>query len=160
MFNIFKKTKQFTSYLELHKAIEQKMSKLAAEDVLRTLRISNMQDIINNQVNFHCYSDATLKKAAAQMDRALSIMTKATATLIKNHKNGQTVAFEDKTIYDGITNAKSLVPERTINSEMSRESSIWAITDNAKTLMSLERSMLVELTSYAKAENQAVKVYG
>ena len=160
MFNIFKKTKQFTSYVDLHQEIEQKMSSLAAEDVLRTLRISTMQDIITNRINFDCYSDSTLAKAANQMERATRIMTKATATLIKNHKNGQKIAFEDKTIYTGIDNAKKLVPECAVTSESSRDALILTITDEAKTLMSLERSMLVELISYAKAENQAVTVRG
>lgn len=160
MFNIFKKTKQFTSYLELHKAIEQKMSKLAAEDVLNTLRISTMQEVVNNQVNYYCYSEATLAKAAEQMERAARIMTKATATLIKDHQNGQQIAFEDKTIYTYITNAKALVSVGAIPASKSRDSLIFTITDSAKTLMSLERSMLLELTAYAKAENQAVTVRG
>lgn len=160
MFNIFKKTKQFTSYMELHQAIEHKMSKLAAEEVFNTLRISTIQDVINGQINFNCYSDATLAKAANQLERAIRIMTKATATLIKNHKNGQQIAFEDKTIYAGITDAKKLVPECVMAPSNNRETLIQTIVDAVKTLMSLERSMLYELTAYAKAENQVVTARG
>ena len=160
MFNIFKKTKQFTSNLDLHKEMEHKMTKLVAEEALQTLRVSAIQDIINNQINFGCYSDATLAKAAAQMLRATSIMIKATAALINSHKNGEPVAFEDKTIYTIINNAKRQVAMNSTVTTDSRDAMIHTIIDESKTLMSLERSMLYELVAYAKAENQAVTVRG
>ena len=157
MFNIFKKAKTFTNYIDLHKAVESKMSKLVAGEALSTLRITSMQDIVNNVIIFNCYSDITLARAVAQMRRANRIMTKATATLIKNHQNGQKINFEDKSIYALISDAKNVVKEYEI--EVSdRDNLMRTITEEAKTLMSLERGMLLELTKYAQEANQPVMV--
>lgn len=160
MFNIFKETKSFTSYLKLHNEIENKMSKLAAENAMNTLRVVSMQDIINKQIDFNCYSGATLVRAAAQMEDAVRIMTKATATLITNQNHGHEIAFNDKTIYEYIMNAKSMVSASEVDTTMDRETAMYRITNNAKTLMSLERSMVMELTEYAKKAGQAVTVRG
>ena len=160
MFHIFKKTKQFTSYLELHKEIEKKMSMMVAGDAMRTLKIRSMKDITNGNVHYDSLTNEQLNSITRQMQETDLIIVKATAEMIRKYNNGNIVVFDDHTIYSIIQNAQGLIHPKELNAFENRESMIKFIEKNAELVLRMESNMLIFLTNFARENNQAVVVHG
>ena len=154
MFNIFKKsekTQSFTDHVQLHDAMEKKMSTIIACDALHT---------VNGNVRYNVLTDEQLNTLARQMQKADLIMIKATAEMTRKCKEGNVVVFDDNTVYTMIQDAQELVRPNELNSFATRESMIQYISNKAELVLRMEGNMLRFFADFARSNNQAIVVHG
>ncbi|MBQ8624791.1 MAG: hypothetical protein IJ419_01295 [Agathobacter sp.] len=163
MFNIFKKsekTQNFTDHVQLHDAMEKKMSIMIACDALHTMKVRSMKDIVNGNVRYNVLTDEQLHTLARQMQKADLIMIKATAEMTRKCKEGNGVVFDDNTVYTMIQDAQELVRPNELNSFATRESMIQYISNKAELVLRMEGNMLRFFADFARSNNQAIVVHG
>ena len=155
-----KKAREFTNHMQLHDAIEKKISVMIAGDAMHTLNVKSMKDISHGKAHYNNLTNEQLYTVTRQMQTADLIMIKATAEMTRKCKEGNVAVFDDNTIYAMIQNAQGLVRPNELSGFSTREAMIQYISNKAELVLHMENNMLRFFTDFARNNNQTVVVHG